>query len=491
MDILIDLGPIMDFFNQPPHIFLWRLFWLVGWIPVLFTALWGLKEVWLFHLQTKWAVSQKKILLAIDIPRNNMQSPKAVENMFAYLAGAHSTFDLIEKYWGGSFQLSFSFEIVSIEGYTQFLIRTPEKFRDLIETAVYSQYPDAEITEVNDYVTEVPEKYPDETWDMWGVEFIQAKSPAYPIKLYQEFEHQMGEPETTYRDPMAALMDLMSSLKKGEQFWYQLIVKPIDMNEWTKVGDKEVSSILKEKAAAEKNIFDKLGDSLLGLIDGFGELVYQLWGEATERKEEKDETLKMLNLKPKEKKQAEAIHAKIGKIGFNTKIRIVYVAKKDVLNKPKAVNGFVGYIKQFAAMDLNNLKPDMKITATSAHYFLKERRANVKKNKLIKHYIDRDGNAGRSWGILTTDELATIWHFPIESVVRAPLIQKAPGRKFGPPMTLPIAEASVSDELKEPIFKFEEERKKEKFKEIKKETAKAEEIFAEEEAAPPENLPFA
>jgi hypothetical protein len=30
-----------------------------------------------------------------------------------------------------------------------------------------------------------------------------------------------------------------------------------------------------------------------------------------------------------------------------------------------------------------------------------------------------------------------LWHFPVEPVVRAPLLQKAPGRKGEPPMSLP------------------------------------------------------
>lgn len=424
------------------------------------------------YMQKQWSGTQKKILLAVDIPRGNIQSPRAVENMFAYLAGTHGTINLIEKYKKGKFQLSFSYEIVSIEGYTQFLIRTPEHFRDLIETSIYSQYPDAEITEVNDYAEGMPTKFPDEEWDIWGTEFMQAKSAAYPIKLYEEFEHQMGELEATYRDPMAALMDLCSSLRKGEQIWFQIIVKPIDMNDWLEIGDKEVAKILKEKVDTGKNIMDKIGDSFVEWIGDFSEFIYRLWGDIEIKQEKTEDVLKMMNLKPKEKKQVEAIHHKIGKIGFETKIRYVYIARKEVMNKPKAANGFVGFMKQFAAMDSNNLKPDMKVTATTVSYFFKERRLNARKNKIIKNYIDRDGTAGRKMGILNTEELATIWHFPVEAAVKAPLIQKAPGRKAEPPMGLPVGEETAGEELKRPTFGEEKN------------------IFIEEKGEPPKNLPF-
>lgn len=508
MDIVINLTPIFDFLYQDPNVILWQIFTTVGWIPIALTLLYGFFEIWMDYIQGQWAAAQKYVFLAIDIPRGNAQSPKAVENMFAYLAGAHGSINLIETYWDGKFQVSFSFEIVSIDGYTQFIIRTPVIFRNLMETAVYSQYPDAEITEVDDYTEGLPRKFPDEEYDVFGVEFTQANNPAFPIKTYEEFEHKMGEPETHYRDPMAALMDLCSSLRKGEQLWYQIIVCPIDMITWLSIGDTAVKKILKEEIPVEKNIVDKAGDLILEGIGVFSEFIYRLWGDISEEKkpEKKDDALKMMNLKPKEKKQVEAIHNKVSKIGFATKVRFVYMAKKDVMNKPKVANGFVGYMKQFAAMDLNNLRPDMKVTATSAHYLFKNYRLNEKKGKIVRHYMDRDGGAGRKMGILNTEELATVWHFPIESVVKAPLIGKAPGRKAEPPSNIPIGEEMVAEELFAPIFE-EEVLKRKKDKGMASADSQAEKkeavpgfmsiasapLEAKEEArgAPPANLPFA
>ncbi len=452
MDIVIDLTQINEFLSQPASVILKQILLTVGWIPVAIVLLWGFKELWLFYIQSKWGATQRYIFLAIDIPRGNEQSPKAVENMFSYLAGAHGTINLIEQYWEGKFQLSFSFEIVSIEGYTQFLVRVPAQSRDLVESAVYAQYPDAEITEVNDYAEGMPTKFPDDEYDVWGAEFVQANNPAYPIKTYVEFEHQMGDPKVTFRDPMASLMDLTSSLRPGEQLWYQIILVPIGFD-WPEMGEKEISKILKEKVKAKNNIGDWIVNSIMGILEAFSEMVYKMWGDIDDKdKKDEDDSLKMMNLKPREKKQIEAIQEKVSKIGFETKIRFVYIAKKDVMNKPKVVNGFVGYMKQLASMDLNNLKPDMNVTATSTHYFFKEKRLNWRKSSIVKNYVDRSSSAGRNRGLLNIEELATIWHFPVESAVKAPLIQKAARRKAEPPMTLPTAiEASATD-LKEPIF---------------------------------------
>lgn len=491
MDIVINLEPFYEFLNLPIDIMMWRLFINFGWIPVAIVFLWGAKEMWVFYIQKKWGKQQKYIFLAIDIPRGNEQSPRAVENLFAYLAGAHATLNLVEKYWEGKYQLSFSFEIVSIDGYTQFMARTPEQFRHLVESSIYSQYPDAEINEVDDYTKDAPTKFPNDEYDVWGTEFIQKNNLAFPIKVYKEFEHQFGEPETQYKDPMSALMDLCSSLRKGEQLWYQIIVKPMDMFEWTVKADKEVDKILGKKTKG--NFFDDLLNFFMDILDGISDMFYNLIGTMPEDvvEEKKEELLKMMNLPPKQKKQVEAIHNKTSKVAFEVKLRFVYLARKDVMNKPKVANGFVGYMKQFAAIDLNNLKPDMDKTATSVAYFFKESRLNSRKYNIVFNYKNRDGKAGRKMGVLDVEELASIWHFPIESVVKAPFIEKAPGRKAEPPIGIPIVEETMV-RVEAPTFDLDilgEEPKKEKVDE--KEKRKWEIEIETEKGAPPENLPFA
>ncbi len=431
----------------------------VGWIPIALIFLWGAKAVWVDYVEGQWASAQKYILLAIDIPRGNTQSLRAVENIFVYLAGAHGSKNLIERYWDGQFVLSFSLEIVSIDGYTQFLIRTPVAFRNLVESAIYSQYPDAEISDVDDYTSGMPTKFPDPDYDLWGAEFAMTAPDAYPIKVYNEFLASDGtKPEEQFKDPMASLMDLCSSLRKGEQLWHQIIITPI-APDWTEKSDKEIKKILGEKEAAKDNLVDMLINIFLGLLDSVAN--FFIPSESVKKEEKKDETMKMMNLRPKEKKQIEAIQIKSSKIGFKTKIRFIYISKKDIMIKPKVVNGFSGYMKQFVEQDLNGLKPD-SLTATSASYFFKNQRINTRKGKLIRNYISRSSSSGRNPALFNVEELATLWHFPLEMVVKAPMIQKAPGRKAEPPMSLPMFEDAVNNDF------FVEKGKDDIFSEIDK-----------------------
>lgn len=443
MDIVINTTRLDQFFNAAPLDMAWQFFVNIGWMAIAVVFLLGVREVYLMYIEGKFDATLKNIILAIDIPKGNEQSPKAVENLFTYLGGAHGSISFWEKWFEGRFQQSFSFEIISLDGYTQFLIRTPAESRYLIESAIYSQYPDAEISEIDDYTIGMPAKFPDEEWDMWGVEFIQGAPEAYPIKLYQEFEHKFGESETQFKDPMASLMDLCSSLRQGEQLWIQFIITPIGFD-WVKASDKEVDKILGKEAKPSEGLVTKfvtwLGDA--------SEQIFAIWGDI-EVKEKK--ALSMMELTPKKKKQIEAIQIKASKLGFAFKMRVAYVAKKELLNKSKVASGLVGWIKQFSALDLNNLKPDMNVTGTKTAYFHKDSRLIEKKNTLIQNYINRSG-AGRNSGVMNIEELATLWHFPIDANVKAPFIQKAPGRKSDAPSTLPIFEESSTQVLPPDIF---------------------------------------
>jgi len=492
MDIVFDFTSIVELFNLPPLLMVWRIFLLAGWIPVAMVFLYGVFLIWGNYISDQWGDEQKHILLAIDVPRINQQSPRAVENLITYLAGGHSTLNLIEEHWIGVYQLAFTLEIVSIEGYIQFLIHTPEKFRDLVESAVYSQYPDAEITEVEDYTEGMPDKFPDEEYDIWGSEFILKRPSPYPIKTYRDFIDEVpGKPEVQFKDPMSSLMSLMGGLGKGEQLWYQVIVRPIDMFKWTAEGEKEIDKILGETIAPEKNLADKVIDKTLGWLGDFSEFVYKLWGDIEDKEEKKDEALKMFNLKPREKKQIEAIQQKVAKVGFDTKVRMVYIAKKDVMNKPKVVNGFVGFTKQFVDIDLNNLKPDMDVTATSVSYLFVDYRLNRRKNNVVGGYKGRSMTRGRVPGVLNTEEIATIWHFPIEEVAPAPMLQKTTGRKVEPPMGLPTEEEGRNAVEADLMFDGGQsvlpDWEKEQAPVEKSEKPKS----ADPKGAPPANLPFA
>jgi len=432
MDIVVNLDKVLAIFNMPADILAAKVFLYLGWIPFAIFIIWASCILWMYYIQEKYASNRTFILLAVDVPAGNEQTPAAIEKMFAHLSGAHSNNNLIEEYWEGKSQDSFSFEIISIEGYTQYVIRTMPKYRDLIEAMIYAEYPEAEITEVEDYTADIPDRFPDDNYDIWGGEWILVKSSYYPIRTYRDFEHQLSG---DFKDPLAALIESFNSLRKGEQFWYQIILTPFGQS-FPKGADDEINKVIEGKSKPSKDLIDKLIiDPLLQLLSGMADFVMP--GMVSEQKQEDEKEINMMNLKPLQKKAIEAIQQKVSKIVFDVKIRFIYIAEKEVMNKAR-VNSFVGIMKQFGVEDLNSFKPDMDVTVTSTAYFWRQQRLNARKNRLIQAYKNRSNWNGRTSYNLNIEELATIWHLPVESAVKAPMLQKVSSRKSEAPSYLPI-----------------------------------------------------
>jgi len=129
---------IVNFGSQNPAIIAMQIFLGGGWVVFLLVFIYGLYTIFLEYQQGRYLSKWQHVILAIDIPKNNIQTPKAVESIFIALAGTQTSGNLVDIYWSGKLQESFSFEVVSLEGYIQFIVRTPVHFRDLIEAAIYA-----------------------------------------------------------------------------------------------------------------------------------------------------------------------------------------------------------------------------------------------------------------------------------------------------------------------------------------------------------------
>lgn len=436
MEILDQLNQF--FIGQSPAQVIIQLFAMGGWLVFFYLLLFAGAHLWADYKQDLVTHRWKWVLLAIDIPLENVQTPKAVEQLFAHIAGALNTPNIADKYVHGHKQQYFSFEIISIHGYIQFLIRTEESLRDLIEASVYAQYPEAEIVEVEDYTTEFPTQFPNDTYDVWGADFTLAENDAYPIRTYGEFEHTIVK-DTILKDPMSALLESFTRLGQGEQMWLQIIVSPIGTH-WKEKAIKKIKEIIGDsshKSHGKKNpIADMVTDVPLQLLSGVGQQVFG-GGEGGGKKSEKKEAdapNRMLYLTPGERKLIEAMENKITKIGFKTKIRAIYVARNEVFKASRGVHALIGAFHQFTIPSANSLVPSY---TTKVSYFLKNSRTAYRKRLLMAAYKKRKMTAGKTPFVLNIEELATIWHFPM-SHIKTPLLQKTTGKRSEPPASLPV-----------------------------------------------------
>ncbi|HLC99998.1 MAG TPA: hypothetical protein VJC11_03500 [Patescibacteria group bacterium] len=424
---------ILGWINQGPFVFALNVFINGGWIPVLILVLYGFYYGWLNNRQGKYVRSLNLIFLAIDVPKNNEQTPKAVEQIFAHMAGAWRRGTKWQRYWEGYVQPWFTFEIISVEGYIQFLIGTPEKYRDLVEAAVYAQYPDAEITQVEDYTKGFDVKTFFQTHDLWGTELALKNNQAYPIRTYPQFEHVLsGE----FLDPLGSFMEILGRMGRGEQMWFQICVRPIDES-WKKNADALVRKLIGMKKAST---FTVTGGISQALQETFQEAFNQIGGGGSAEGGKKSDAPPSLmqHLSPGDRTAVEGIQLKISKLGFQTKIRMIYLAHKDVMNKGKGVEGFMGSMRPFQSLDMNGLTVE-KYTKTSAEYFFKKQRIRWRQEKLLRSYKYRSLWHGGTSFVLNTEELATLYHFPTPSV-RAPLLKRTEAKRGEPPFAIPIVD---------------------------------------------------
>lgn len=432
---VLDLRSILLFFEQPIPVVIYELLIIVGWIALAYICVYLLLFYLVEYKEEKYKKDWKWAVFAVDIPQLNVQTPKAVEQMFSHLAGAFDSPDIAGKYRHGYKQRWFSFEIISIEGYIQFLIRTEDALRDLVEAAIYAQYPEAIVSEVEDYVGQVPDTYPNDTHDMWGADFGLAENDAYPIRSYTEFEHNIAK-DTVLKDPMGTFLESFSRIGPGEQMWFQILVQPIS-NSWKEKAINAIKKLIGEKVKSKgpNPLVSGAGTLVKGLYD---DLNWQLtggeYGAATSSGGDDGPKNQLAFLTPGQKKLVERMEDKISKIGFKTKMRGIYVARKEVFQPSRGVHALIGAINQFNVPSANSIVPK---TGVSASYFRKQSRIAQKKSTMMKAYKKRKIGVGSTPFVLNIEELATVWHFPM-SHVKTPLVQKAADKTVEPPAGLPV-----------------------------------------------------
>lgn len=432
----IDFSFWQWFYDQPTTEQALVIFALGGWVFIAYYFLKTAAEMWaVYRTTTKYASKFEWVLLAIDIPQMFVQTPKAVEQIFAHLTGSLAHISVGDKFWTGKIQKGFSLEIISIEGYIQFLIRTELEYRDLVEASIYAQYPEAEITEVEDYVVNIPDRYPNEEYDVAGIEFKLANDNAYPIRTYQEFEYSLSK-EAVFSDPMAAILENFTRIGHGENLWLQIIVEPTG-SAWKEKGIELAKKLLKgETGKAGSEIGGLLGYTskfLNALATEMGNLIQ--WNFEPKEGKEKKEDRKGGDVTPGMRKTVEAIEEKISKVGFKNKLRVLYAARKEVYKPGSCISGLVGAMNQFQIQDRNAIVP---VASTSAHYDPKHKKSNLLKTSFVKAFKARKMKWKKYDGyIMNTEEMATLWHFPLP-FVKTPLLHKAGHKRAEAPSGLPV-----------------------------------------------------
>ena len=419
--------------EQRPDILATYFLHYFGWFPVFCVIIWGMTQVWLDYKQGEYVGHVKWVLLQIHIPKEAIQTPKGMENFFQNLAGSKSSITWKEAWLMGKIQPWFTFEIVSDGGNVGFYIRTPDKYVDLVEAAMYAQYPEAQIIEIppeQDYVLGLRGDYPNDTTDLWGSEMILQKPNFFPIRTWEMFEHT-GEKDMRFKDPILPIIEILGKMKPGEKFWIQILIRQPNEQDWAKEGTKYINKTFGkvEKKAPPGVIESTVGwipaavlEQSIGLVIG---------GHAEEPKQDDWAAFKITT---EEKNRLDAVAEKISKIGWQAKVRVIYAAPKKIYRKGTIAAMTKGIFHQFAHLSWNKFGLHDPSTPKD-DYFWQEWQMPYKQRVLYARYKKKKFGEGSTPYILNSEELATLFHFPAADA-RTPILTAPQARRAEAPLNL-------------------------------------------------------
>ena len=398
------------------------------WLPLfLGVILW---ITWIDYVRFIFWFSQDMVLLEIQLPQVVAKNPSSMEVFLSSLhnAGGEATF--LARFWKGSYRAIWSLEIASNEGRVSYYIHMRRAFRNIVEARLYGQFPEAKIMEVDDYVSKIP--FSIETHDLFGVEYAKSAVDALPIKTYIDYGLDKDPKEELQIDPITQILELLGQVGKGEYFWMQIILKPRrDETEWYGIKNKK-----------HDHFYNNADKEIQGLLGKAAKRVGDLAHDEAAQKQALSRASALLS--PIERERLERIERSMSKLIFETGIRVVYLAKKENFQGINA-GGIIRYFDAFKGQKADVLYNAINPTRGMAIFdypwqdFHDIRKRIIKKNIFFQYknrayfYVPYDQEPM----FMSTEEIATLWHFP-SAAVQTPGLNRVPSRRAEAPVNLPI-----------------------------------------------------
>lgn len=350
--------------------------------------------------------SLNMVVLQISVPKkaekqpqesseNQKESIAVMEHLYASLNNIRE--EMFKKIIYGSFYITFEIATPIDSNEIFFYMSVPRKFQHIIEKHINSFYQDAEIKKIDDYNIFLPGGHSAASYVALNKRHI------FPIRTYKNLE----------ADPLLNITNAISKNPIGEAAAMQMIIKPIG-NFWQRESKEAVKLMQKGKG------FDgRKQSAAIKMLKEFSEVVIAPDSKTLEKKKQEEVSIK---LSPAQEEIIKAVEEKASKVGFETNIRLVASASTE--EKAKRILGELeNAFSQFNAPNLNSFKiVDVNLRKTG---FL---------NNTTYNFIFRNFESKRKM-ILNTEELASIFHFPI-TTTDTPQIRWLRAKQAPPPAVM-------------------------------------------------------
>lgn len=387
------------------------------WLPfVLFTVAF---DRWMYYVTNKYAYENGRTTLRIKLPQEVFKSPEAMESVLTLMHVTQSPDNVMQTYLDGKCPLTNSLELVSIGGEVRFYISVPtKKVKNALEAALYSHYPGIEVVEEDfDYVDEItwdPEKY---DYFAFHITKKEKGKDFLPIKTYIDMGMDRLPKEEQKYEPMAPMLEVLGKMKPHERLWVQILAVPHikknfkngspfkEIPTWEKSGRDYISKLLKrdERPSIDPDTYEKAPTLTMGERDTIA-----------------------------------AIERNIGKLAYEVGIRSLYITQKGKFSADH-ISGFLRSFSQYDIIGRNGMGPawrtdfDYKMLSDpKGKKLLRWKEAELADYK-SRYYYHRDRkNHSDDAKVMSTEELATMYHIPGSSVITPNLPRITSARKEAP-----------------------------------------------------------
>ncbi|MFZ2593885.1 MAG: hypothetical protein WAX38_03900 [Minisyncoccia bacterium] len=356
---------------------------------------------------------QKGAVYEIRIPKDVQKSPFAMEVVFNALYIKPSLTTAFQRDWRGHVRPWWSFEIVSDGGELKFYIWCWKRFQFRIEAAMYAQYPGVQLVEVEDYAAQV--KYVPGVNLVTGTNFVLKKPDTYPLKTYFDFDLHK-DPKAEYRiDPFAAMIESMCVTKPGEKLWLQILVQYSEDEKWKSRVKKAIDEIYTSRQVEVPSIANP-----------------------------DESTFMRLGLKPLQYEMVKSMERSTTKNHFDVGLRAVYSAPQDIFRRIP-FDSIMHAFKYYSSSGpyYNAIGPFGESWLANFDFPWEDFnniRANRLRHRLLDAYTKRSifhPPYKQMTSIMTSEELATIFHIPGEDSKTLNLT-RLESKRGNPPPNLPF-----------------------------------------------------
>lgn len=392
------------------------------WLPVILFYI--TFEMWMWSVHEKFKFDSGRTTLRIKLPQEVFKSPEAMESVFTQIHNPGRADNLMQTYFDGRHPLVLSFEIVSIGGDVRFYANVPtKKSKNALEAQLYAQYPGIEVTEeLIDYSSEVV--WDPSTWDLISFHLTKKEDDIYPIKTYIDYGMDRLPKEELKFEPMAPLIEHLGKVKPHERIWIQILTTAHAKEGFTTGSLRKVPT-WEAKAQAKINEIMGRDKQNLGV--------------------EETESRPVLTMS--ERDTIAAIERNISKYAFKVAIRAMYITQTGKFDGDM-ISPMLRSFAQYDIVGRNGI--GVKWRTDFDYNFIQDmsgrRKYIMKKNELEsyksrfylpgdkKRHVDKER-------IMSTEELATIFHIPGTSIV-TPTLSRVESNRKEAPANLPIARNS-------------------------------------------------